>query len=60
MGIHKEHELHTRRKGRNMSVGLVLGAFVVLIFAVTMVKLQIPQNDDPKAPNFSATAGASE
>lgn len=43
-----------------MSVGLVLGAFVALIFAVTMVKLQIPQSDDPTAPNYSATAGASE
>ncbi len=59
-GIHQEHELHTRRRGRNMSLGLVLGAFVSLIFAVTMVKLSIPQNVDPTAPNYSATAGASE
>ncbi len=59
-GIHPEHELHTRRRGRNMWLGLVLGAFVTLIFAVTMVKLSEPQNENPRAPNYSATAGVSE
>ncbi len=33
------HELYGRRKSRNLGVGLVLGAFVALIFAVTIVKL---------------------
>jgi len=56
-GIHKQHELHVRRKGRNMSLGLVLGALVSLIFAVTMVKLSVPQNVNPTAPNFSLNAG---
>ena len=55
-GIHKEHELHTRRKGRNASVGIALGLFVVLIFAVSMVKLSQPQGVDIKAPNFSLDA----
>ncbi len=33
-----EHELHTRRKGRNFGVGLLLVAFVALIFGLTVVK----------------------
>jgi len=39
----KEHDLHSRRKGRNMSVGLILGGFVVLVFLVTVVKLSSGQ-----------------
>ncbi|MFQ5624670.1 MAG: hypothetical protein ACE5FS_14895 [Paracoccaceae bacterium] len=35
----QEHELHARRRGRNFWLGGVLLAFVVLIFAVTIVKL---------------------
>ena len=34
-----EHDLHRRRKGRNASLGLLLGGFVILVFAVTIVKL---------------------
>ncbi|WP_118137108.1 hypothetical protein [Oceanicella sp. SM1341] len=34
-----EHELHSRRKGRNTSLGLILGGFVLLVFLVTIVKL---------------------
>lgn len=33
------HELYGRRRSRNVGVGLVLGAFVLLVFAVTVVKL---------------------
>ena len=33
------HEIYGRRRSRNLGVGLTLGAFVVLIFAVTVVKL---------------------
>ncbi|OUS05108.1 hypothetical protein A9Q96_13495 [Rhodobacterales bacterium 52_120_T64] len=55
-GIHKEHELHTRRKGRNASVGIALALFVGLIFAVSIVKLSMPQDVDIKAPNFSLDA----
>ncbi len=39
MALRKEHELHKRRLGRNMGVGLLLGAFVVLVLALTMVKV---------------------
>lgn len=33
------HEIFGRRRSRNIGLGLVLGAFVLLVFAVTMVKL---------------------
>lgn len=39
MSLNKEHEIHTRRRGRNMGVGLMLGAFVLLIMALTFVKI---------------------
>jgi len=34
------HEIYGRRRSRNVGLGLVLGAFVLLIFAVTVVKLR--------------------
>jgi hypothetical protein len=33
------HEIYGRRRSRNVGLGLTLGAFVLLIFAVTVVKL---------------------
>ncbi|MEL6617585.1 MAG: cytochrome C oxidase assembly protein [Pseudomonadota bacterium] len=39
MALKTEHELHTRRKGRNVGVGLLLGAFVALILALTVAKV---------------------
>lgn len=39
MAIHVEHELHRRRLGRNLGVGLVLMAVVVLLFGLTVVKV---------------------
>ena len=34
------HELHRRRFSRNLGVGLTLGAFVLLVFALTVVKVK--------------------
>ena len=34
-----EHDLHRRRFGRNLGVGLLLGAFVVLTFLLTIEKV---------------------
>lgn len=34
------HEIYARRRSRNIGLGLVLGALVALIFAVTLVKLR--------------------
>jgi hypothetical protein len=39
MAFPKPHEIHARRFGRNLGLGLVLGAFVMLIFALTIVKV---------------------
>lgn len=35
----EEHELHRRRRGRNTAIGVVLIAFVGLLFGVTIAKL---------------------
>ncbi len=39
MAITKDHDLHLRRRKRNLWLGLTLGAFVALVFGITMVKL---------------------
>lgn len=39
MALQVEHEIHTRRFGRNLGVGLLLGAFVLLMLALTVVKV---------------------
>jgi len=38
MALRVEHELHRRRLGRNIGLGLVLLAFVGLVFGLTLVK----------------------
>ena len=35
-----EHELHKRRLGRNVGVGGLLLAFVVIVFSLTLAKVQ--------------------
>ncbi len=40
MGLAREHELHKRRLGRNIGLGLVLGGVVALIFGLTIAKTQ--------------------
>jgi hypothetical protein len=39
MAIRAEHEIHTRRKGRNVGVGLMLAGFVVLVMGITFAKV---------------------
>ena len=39
MNFRPDHELHTRRFGRNVGLGIVLAAFVALIFGLTVVKI---------------------
>ncbi len=39
MSLRAEHDLHRRRKGRNVGVGLMLGFFVVLVLALTVAKV---------------------
>ena len=38
--IAREHEIHRRRAGRNLGVGLVLVAFVAILFGLSVVKIR--------------------
>ena len=40
MAFPPQHELHRRRFSRNLGLGLTLAAFVALVFALTVVKVQ--------------------
>ena len=40
MAFRPEHDLHKRRLSRNLGLGLTLAAFVALVFALTVVKVQ--------------------
>lgn len=39
MVIQVEHELHQRRRGRNIGVGLLLAGFIAVVFGLTVVKV---------------------
>lgn len=52
MSFRQEHELHKRRFGRNLGLGLVLAGFVALVFGMTIVKVS---NDDFKVPTSEQT-----
>ena len=39
MAFPPEHEIHKRRFGRNLGLGLTLAAFVALVFGLTVVKV---------------------
>jgi predicted nucleic acid-binding protein len=41
MGLIREHELHVRRRGRNIGVGLVLAAVIAIVFGLTVVKVTV-------------------
>lgn len=40
MAIAKNHDLHKRRFSQNVGVGLCLIAFVVVVFGLTLAKVQ--------------------
>ena len=40
MALNTEHKIHRRRRSRNVGLGLVLVAFVALVFGLTVVKVQ--------------------
>lgn len=39
MSFRPDHEMHKRRFGRNLGVGLLLALFVGLVFGLTVVKV---------------------
>ena len=57
MAIRQEHEVHQRRKGRNIGVGLLLGGFIALVFGLTFVKVQ---QSEFSLPTSTQTVGDSE
>lgn len=59
MAIHRDHELHGRRWGRNLGLGLVLGGFVVLVFGLTIAKVS-RQDEHGNPPGMTATTGADQ
>ncbi len=55
--ISRQHELHQRRFGRNLGVGLVLAAFIAVIFGLTVVKVT---SDDFSVTNSGVQTGGSD
>ncbi|SEK24516.1 hypothetical protein SAMN05443999_10162 [Roseovarius azorensis] len=47
MSFRAQHELHRRRFGRNLGLGLVLAGFVALVFGLTIAKVS---DDDFNMP----------
>ena len=39
MSFRDDHELHARRKGRNIGLALVLVGFIAIVFGLTVVKV---------------------
>lgn len=67
MAIQVEHEIHTRRKGRNLGVGLLLIGFIAIVFGLTVVKVlqlgdaaQFEKFDHVARPQIIPEEGASE
>lgn len=54
MALTPIHELHNRRFSRNVGLGLVLGAFVALVFGLTVAK--VSQGDLPHAADPAGVA----
>lgn len=49
MSFRAPHELHKRRFGRNLGLGLVLAVFVALVFGLTIAKVS---NTEFKVPSL--------
>ena len=60
MALRKEHEIHKRRSGRNIGVGILLAAFVVLVMALTLVKVTAPGFQLPDSQTDSQTSSETE
>ena len=65
--IRVEHELHQRRRGRNVGVGLLLVGFIAVIFGLTVVKVlnltdirEFESFDHVARPQLIPDEGASE
>ena len=52
MSLSHQHEMHKRRFSRNLGLGLVLAAFVALVFGLTIAKVS---DDDFAVPTEEAS-----
>ena len=57
MSFREEHELHRRRFGRNLGLGLVLAGFVALVFGLTVAKVTSEDFALPKAEFMAVIDG---
>ena len=57
MSFRPDHELHRRRWSRNLGLGVVLAAFVVLVFGLTIVKVS-RQDENGNPPGMAQPAAA--
>ena len=55
MALKVEHEMHRRRKGRNIGVGLLLGGLIAIVFGLTVVKV-LELGDARKFESFDHVA----
>lgn len=62
--IRVTHELHARRFGRNLGLGLTLAGFVLLVFALTVVKVRrgdsLEAFDHVVRPSLTVPAGGTD
>lgn len=56
MALAREHDLHRRRRGRNVALGVVLVLFVALVFGLSIVKIE--QGDMMEAFDHQPRASA--
>lgn len=57
MAFRRNHEIHGRRFSRNLGLGLVLAAFVALVFGLTVAKVS---QDDFAMPDKGQGASYGE
>lgn len=53
MSLSKQHELHKRRFGRNLGVGLMLAAMIAIVFGLTVVKVTRGDFETPATQSVS-------
>lgn len=60
MSLRQQHELHRRRFGRNLGLGLTLGALILIIFGLTFVKVTRGDFETPATTQAATGQSAGE
>lgn len=53
MSLSKQHEIHERRFGRNVGVGLLLVGVIAIVFGLTVVKVTRGDYETPATATVS-------